>query len=162
MEKQQKDHLLSYSEEVSEILKLLSNIDQVEQLLSKNLFSIPKNQLVKLLKVLVVLSNETNGVVPLNNIINSLNEVFQDGKLEVHEIPLLIKVLNENILQQHISNIDSDTFSLLLKLLIVILVELNILKLNTTDIKIINMLIDTSLDLLNIQIKIPTNKCNFC
>lgn len=152
------ESLIPKNNEVSQIINLVSKIDEVEKLLAKNLCSIPKDQLVKLLKVLTTLSNETKGVVPLNNIINSLNDIFKDGKLEVHEIPLLIKVLNKNILKQNISNISSADFSLLLKLLIVILVELNVLKLNATDIKIINALIDTSLELLNIQIHIPSHK----
>ena len=151
--------------EVSTIITLISQIDQVEKLLAKNVCTIPKDQLIKLLKIINILSNETNGVIPLNNIIKSINDIFIDGKLEVHEIPLLIKVLNENVLTQHITNIDSSDFSLLLKLLIIILVELNILKLNSTDIKIINVLIDTSLELLNIQIKfskIKLKKCLSC
>ena len=150
--------LLKKNNDSSQIVTLISKIDEVEKLLAKNLFSIPKDQLVKLLKVLTVLSNETNGVVPLNNIINSLNDIFNDGKLEVHEIPLLIKVLNENIMKQNVNNISSADFSFLIKLLIVILVELNVLKLNDTDIKIINALIDTSLELLNIQMHIPSQK----
>ena len=144
--------------EVSQISNLISNIEEVDKLLNKNLCSIPKDQLVKLLKVLSALSVETNNVVPLNNIINSLTEIFNDGKLEIYEIPLLIKVLNENVLNQNITNIKSADFSLLLKLLIIILVELNLLKVNSTDIKIINALIDTSLELLNIQIKIPSKE----
>jgi hypothetical protein len=146
----------------SQIIKLISNIDEVQNLLVKNLCTIPKDQLVKLLKVLSVLSTETQNVIPLNNILNCLNEVFKDGKLEIHEIPLLIKVLNENVIKQNITNISSTDFSLLLKLLIIILVELNILKVNSTDLKIINALIDTSLELLNIQINIPTIKLNKC
>ena len=144
--------------QIPNILSLISNIDEVEKLLCKNLCSIPKDQVVKLLKVLSVLSVETSNVIPLNNIINSLNEIFKDGKLEVHEIPLLIKVLNENVLKQNITNITSADFSLLLKLLIIILVELNVIKLNSSDIKIINTLIDISLELLNIQIHIPSKK----
>lgn len=144
--------------EVSQISNLISNIEEVDKLLNKNLCSIPKDQLVKLLKVLSSLSVETNNVTPLNNIINSLTEIFKDGKLEIYEIPLLIKVLNENLLNQNITNIKPADFSLLLKLLIIILVELNLLKVNSTDIKIINALIDTSLELLNIQIKIPNKE----
>ena len=149
---------------ISQIITLILKIDEVEKLLSKNLCSIQKDQLVKLLKVLNVLSNETNNVIPLNNIINCINDVFKDGVLEIYEIPLLIKVLNENVLQQKIISISSVDFSLLLKILILILVELNIIKLNSTDIKIINALIDTSLELLNIQIpnQEQITKCFFC
>jgi hypothetical protein len=150
------DALTNKNDNVSEIIKLITNIDKVQQLLTKNLCTIPKDQLVKLLKVLSALSNETQNVAPLNNILNCLNEVFKDGKLEIHEIPLLIKVLNDNVLKQNITNISSSDFSLLLKLLIIVLVELNIIKVNSTDLKIINALIDTSLELLNIQIHIPT------
>jgi hypothetical protein len=154
---------ITTNNEVSQIISLISKIDEVQKLLDKNLCSISKDNLIKLLNVLSSLSVETKNVIPLNNIINSLNDIFKDGKLEVHEIPLLIKVLNENILKQNITNIDSDDVSLLIKLLIIILVELNILKLNSTDIKVINALIDTSLELLNIQIVLPTkeqlNKC---
>ena len=148
--------LITKNEQASQIFKLIANIDEVQKLLSKNLCTIPKDQLVKLLKVLSALSGETKNVVPLNNILNCVNEVFKDGRLEIHEIPLLIKVLNENVLKQNITNISSSDFSLLLKLLIIVLVELNILKVNSTDLKIINALIDTSLELLNIQIHIPT------
>ncbi len=143
---------------ISLIINLISNIDAVEKLLYKNLCCIQKDQLIRLLKVLSALTVETKDSTPLNNILNSLNEIFKDGKLEIHEIPLLIKVLNENVSKQKISNITYADFSLLLKLLIIILVELNILKLNVNDIKIINALIDTSLELLNIQMFVPTKK----
>ena len=145
----------------SEIIVLISKIDEVEKLLHKNCCSIPKDKLIKLIKVLSALSIKTKNNIPLNNIINSLIDIFEDGKLEVHEIPLLIKILNENILKQNITNISSEDFSLFLKLLIIILVELNIIKLNSTDIKIINVLIDTSLELLNINIKVNLKKCCF-
>lgn len=150
----------------SEIITFISKIDKVEELLNKNCFSIPKDQLEELLKILLTLSTETKNVVPLNNIINCINDIFEDGKLEVHEIPLLIKVLHDNALNKNITDISSADFSLLLKLLIIILVELNIIKLNSNDIKIINALIDTSLELLNIQIHIPSKenltKCCLC
>ena len=46
--------LIDKNSEISQILTLVSNIDEVEKLLSKNLFSIPKDQLVKLLKILLI------------------------------------------------------------------------------------------------------------
>lgn len=143
---------------ISQIINLISNIDAVQKILHKNLCCIQKDQLIRLLKVLSALTVETKDNTPLNNILNSINEIFKDGKLEIHEIPLLIKVLNENVSKQKISNITYADFSLLLKLLIIILVELNILKLGVNDIKIINALIDASLELLNIQMYIPTKK----
>jgi hypothetical protein len=143
---------------ILQIVDLISNIEQVQNLLDKNICSIQKDQLTKLLKILLILSNETKNETPINNIINVLNDVFKDGKIEIYEIPLLIKILNENIFKLNISNISSNDLSLLLKLLIIIFVELNILKLNSNDIKIINIIIDTSLELLNIQIHIPNKK----
>jgi hypothetical protein len=150
-----------------QIVNLISNIEQVQKILDKNIFSIQKEQLTKLLKILTNLSNETKNESSINNIINVLNDIFKDGKIEIYEIPLLIKILNENIFKLNISNINSNDLSLLLKLLIIIFVELNILKLNTNDVKVINTLIDTSLELLNIQIHIPNKKdlnkcCLFC
>lgn len=152
--------------EVSQIVTMISNINEVQTLLNKNCCTIPEDQLNKLLKVLSSLSVETKNIVPLNNILKCLSDVFEDGKLEIHEIPILIKVLNENVLKQNISSITSADFSLLLKLLIIILIELNILKLNSSDVQMINALIDTSLELLNIQINLPTKeqirKCCLC
>lgn len=157
------ESIVTKNNDVSLIISLISKIDEVEKLLDKNIYSVSKEQLVKLLKIISLLSVETKNVIPLNNIINSISEIFKDGKLELYEIPLLIKVLNENILKQNISNISSADISLLIKLLIIILIELNILKLSSSDVKIINVLIDTSLELLNIQIVLPTkeqlNKC---
>ena len=159
------ESLISKYNEVLQVVSFISKIEEVEKLLDKNICSVSKEQLVKLLKIISLLSVETKNVIPLNNIINSISDIFKDGKLEVYEIPLLIKVLNENILKQNISNISSADISLLIKLLIIILVELNILKLSSSDVKIINILIDTSLELLNIQVVLPTkeqlNKCFF-
>lgn len=157
------ESLIIKNNDINQIIILISSIDEVEKLLNKNMCIIPKDHLVKLLKVLLVLSNETKNNIPLNNILNSINEIFKDGKLEIHEIPLLIKVLNKNMFSQNISNINSKDFTLLLKLLIIILVELNILKLNSVNINIINALIDTSLELLDIQIYLPNTKtCKCC
>jgi hypothetical protein len=148
----------SINNETSKIITLISKIDEVEKILNKNFYFISKDKLVQLLKVLSALSVETSNVIPLNNIINSLYDIFKDGKLEIHEIPLLIRILYEIVLKQNITNISFANFSLLLKLLIIILVELDIIKLNSSDVKIINALIDTSLELLSIQIYIPTKE----
>ena len=149
------------SSEVSVIFSLISDIDQVEKLLTKNICSIPKNQLHKLLNIMSLLSNELNGQIPLKNIIQSIYLVFQDGKLEVHEIPVLIKVLNNNISSQNI-RIQSSEFSLLLKLFIFILMELNLLHINSPDLKKILLLIDSSLELLNIYPNIHFKPKWFC
>jgi hypothetical protein len=154
--------LKNNNSQINQIIDLLSNYDEIEILLTKNILTIPKDKLPKLLKVLSVLSQETNNVAPLNNIINVLNEIFKDSKLEIYEIPLLVKVVSENVSKENIANISSTDFSLLLKLLIVILIELKILKLNSTDVKIINTLIDTSLDLLNIQLPNKENVKKYC
>ena len=142
-----------------EVIRFILNIEEVQRLLDKNVCTIPKEQLTKLLKVISALSVETQKVIPLNTIIDCVGDVFKDGKLEMHEIPLLIKMLSENVSKQNISNINVSDFSLLLKLLIIVLLELNILKVNSTDLTIINALIDTSLELLSIPVKVKLNKC---
>jgi len=148
---------------ITQIITLLSNIEEVQNILNKNLFIIQKDQLNKIIKVfLALLENKEN--VEFNNILNVITEIFKDGKIEIHEIPLLIKVLSENISIKNITNVNTNDLSLLIKFIIIILVQLDIIKLNTTDINIINTLIDTSLELLNIQFNIPLvkekmNKC---
>jgi hypothetical protein len=149
------------SNNITQIITLLSNIEEVQNILNKNLFIIQKDQLTKLIKVLSSLLLETKENTSFHNIFNTITEIFKDGKIEIHEIPLLIKILSENI---SIKNINSNDLSLLIKFIIIILVQLDIIKLNTTDINIINTLIDTSLELLNIQFNIPLvkekiNKC---
>lgn len=140
---------------ISEFVNYISNINEIQHILNKNICVIDSAILIKLLNILSSLSTEVNNNVPLSNIINALCEIFNDGVLEVTEIPLLIKVLHDNISIQNITNINSYDFSLLIKLLIIILMELEILKINSNDIVIITSLIDISLELLNIQIYLP-------
>ena len=151
------------SNNITQIITLLSNIEEIQKILNKNLFIIQKDQLNKIIKVFsALLENKENA--EFHNILNVITEIFKDGKIEIHEIPLLIKVLSENISIKNITNINTNDLSLLIKFIIIILVQLDIIKLNTTDINIINTLIDTSLELLNIQFNIPLvkekmNKC---
>jgi hypothetical protein len=140
-----------------ELFVLITNIPKIEKLIQKYSISLPSKTLERIVNILKVLEQNKS----LKPIIEVITNVFADGKLEPHEIPLLVKVLAENILSIKSIKISSDDLSAVLKLIILILVEFKVLKINKSDLQMINKVIDYSLDLLHFNIKISKN-CFSC
>ncbi len=152
------------SDPIAESIKLIGLIitsnDKFTELISKSKISIPEKELEIISNVLNYLNNQSNQSKQSNQltqIINELSKVLSDGKLELHEIPELISVIHTNIKDTNIK-LSGSQISLLLKVIIYILMEVNVIKINSGDFDTISKVIDASLKLLELYIGIPTNK----
>ena len=116
--------------------------------------------ITKIIIILELLNKNTNNqtYAPLNIIINQILFIFSDGKLDTHDIPMLVKVatecLNLNIKTGVIKELTIDDIGALIKIIIIGLIESKIININSNDEQIIIKLIDGSLILLNTTIEI--------
>ena len=86
---------------------------------------------------------------------------MEDGKLEPHEIPELVAIVYINISITNIK-LTGHEVGILLKLIIFLLIESKVLKINQLDYILITKILDSSIKLLKLNIKIPTNKFFRC
>ena len=101
-----------------------------------------------------------------NNLIRNINQIFSDNKIDLHDIPIIIKIVNENFNfkdQNIIMNITKDDIINIIKIIILILQETKIIIINNVDLLFILKIINSSLYLLDLNIEINTKKFNcFC
>lgn len=158
VEKTQNVELTVVEEKKLDIFTLISDNELLKDLLDKYSIKIPPEYLNKIVIVLKNLDNEKS----IKPIVDVLLNVFADGKLEMYEIPLLVKVFSENITKLKIRKISSEDIGVLIKLLIIILVDLKVLKINNNDINILIKVLDYCLELLHFQIDIKNNCFTKC
>lgn len=120
-----------------------------------------KNKIINILKYLASNTSDSSNI-PLNTIINEILIIFQDGKLDIHDIPIIIKILNEclskNIKQGIISGLNVNNFGILIKIIIVGLIQTNVININGNDEDTILKLIDLSILLLNTVLELDDVK----
>lgn len=148
------------------VMLLLSNNDKFNQLKSNAKINLTDEQTKQIKNILAFLNTETIGSnsKPFDNIVQVTTQTLTDGKLELHEIPLIINVIHESLKNIQSVKISTDDVGILIKLILYILIETNTIKLSTNDFDLICKIIDSSMILLNksIEIKLPKiNKC-FC
>lgn len=138
---------------------LLSN-EKIQELLYKSKIELNPNELKKFITVLNYLFDQTR-LNQFGQIITALESVLSDGKLELHEIPELVSTIYLNISSINIK-LSSNDIGVLLKVIIYILIETNVVKINTQDFELISTVIDSSLKLLQLFVKIPVLKHCLC
>jgi hypothetical protein len=139
---------------VTDILTLVSNNDEFTKLALGHNFKIGSTVMQNMLDIIKTLSPES-----LNNIINELNKIFADGKLEPHEVPKLISVMINVLNISKIKKIEHINIGYLIKCLLITLVHFSVIKLN--NINLIFTIIDETLGLLDIPIKFSKKCCLF-
>ncbi len=150
----------------SDIYKLVGELildnSKIESLIKKSTIIIKPTELDKIMEVIKYLNTETvNSQSQLKDIILGISKAFSDGKLEPHEIPELVGLVYANIQNINIK-LTSVEISIMLKIIIYILIESNIIKINQGEFELVTKLLDSSLRLLELNIKIPTNKLCSC
>lgn len=143
---------------------MLSSNDKFDEMVTKAHITLTVKQSREIKNILDYLIKESDDSKPIVNIIGSIQEALSDNKLELHEIPKLINVIHDSMLNLQSIVIDSKDIGLLIKLVLFILIETNQIKLSTQDSDMVFSLIDMSIVLLNksVEIKLPkTSKC-FC
>ena len=139
---------------VTDILALVNNNDEFTKLALSHNFKIGSTVMQNMLDIIKTLSNDS-----LNNIINELNKIFADGKLEPHEVPKLISIMINVLNISKIKKIEHINIGYLIKCLLITLVHFSVIKLN--NINLIFTIIDETLGLLDIPIKFSKKCCLF-
>jgi transcription termination factor NusB len=150
--------------QIIELVKLvLSTNEKFDKLMSKAQLSIPTSQIAQVKDILNYLVSETNGTIPVSNIIKETLEILSDNKIELHEIPKLINVIHESIKNIQSIKITTNDVGILIKFILFTLIETKTIKISNDDYELYSLLIDSSMVLLNksVEIKIPKlNKCS--
>ena len=129
------------------------------------------DKIIKLLKLLSQVDDSTNeNVVPLRKIINEINNITSNGKLDILDIPAIIKILvqlfnihlTKNYLSQIrrdlTSNVTAEDISFLIKIIVNMLVDNKIITVNVDDLASINKVVDYSLNLLQSALNVVNIK----
>lgn len=138
------------------ILALVSNNDEFSKLAVAINFKIGSTMLQNILDIIKTLSLDS-----LNSIIDELNKIFADGKLEAYEVPKLLSIIILALNKSKIKKIDHVNIGYLIKCLLLILTHFSVIKLNNTDMNLIFIIIDDTIGLLDIPVKFSKKCCFF-
>jgi hypothetical protein len=147
---------ISVNKLATDILTLVSNNDEFSKLAINMNLKIDSSVLQNMLDIIKTLSPDS-----LNNIVDELNKIFADGKLEAYEVPKLISIIVLALNKSKIKKIDHVNIGYLIKCLLIILTHFSVIKLNNTDMTLIFTIIDDTISLLDVPIKFSKKCCFF-
>jgi hypothetical protein len=149
---------------VDKIGSLLMDNNYIQDLIKKLSINIDTATNAKIGNILTFLNTSVSGILPLKSMLNNLQQVFEDGVLDLYDVPIIVKIitdlLNTNINAELLRNVKITDVGLVLKLLIYILIEFKIIQTDKIDNKTIFKIIDSSLDLLETSLKVSNIKFN--
>jgi hypothetical protein len=159
---------------IQEKVLLVNNVDKIGSLLMDNNYiqgliiklsiNIDTATNAKIGNILTFLNTSVAGVLPLHSMLGNLQQVFEDGVLDLYDVPIIVKIitdlLNTNINAELLRNVKITDVGLVLKLLIYILIEFKIIQTDNIDNKTIFKIIDSSLNLLETSLKVSNIKFN--
>jgi hypothetical protein len=149
---------------VDKIGSLLMDNNYIQGLITKLSIVIDTATNVKIGNILTFLNTSVSGVLPLQSMLGNLQQVFEDGVLDLYDVPIIVKIitdlLNTNINAELLRNVKITDVGLVLKLLIYILIEFKIIQTDKIDNKTIFKIIDSSLDLLETSLRVSNIKFN--
>ena len=149
---------------VDKIGSLLMDNNYIQGLITKLSINIDTATNAKIGNILTFLNTSVSGVLPLKSMLDNLQQVFEDGVLDLYDVPIIVKIitdlLNTNINAELLRNVKITDVGLVLKLLIYILIEFKIIQTDKIDNKTIFKIIDSSLDLLETSLKVSNIKFN--
>jgi hypothetical protein len=135
------------------VLMILESDEGINKYLEKANLSINDEKKQSISRILGALSNGVDEQSPLNDIIETLSDVMEDGKFKLNEMIVLMNVLVKHVKDIDLSEIEieNEDFATLLKLIIIVLDETNVVEMGE-DTDFIFTSIDTSVFLID-QIK---------
>jgi len=149
---------------VDKIGSLLMDNNYIQGLITKLSINIDTATNAKIGNILTFLNTSVAGVLPLKSMLDNLQQVFEDGVLDLYDVPIIVKIitdlLNTNINAELLRNVKITDVGLVLKLLIYILIEFKIIQTDKIDNKTIFKIIDSSLDLLETSLRVSNIKFN--
>ncbi|AYV80039.1 MAG: hypothetical protein Gaeavirus6_14 [Gaeavirus sp.] len=137
---------------LEQVITALMDTLNIQNIIKTNLsMNISPTLLSQINKILAFITTATaSSPAPIKNIIDEINTVFADGKLNATDIPTVITII-KNIASLNVSStgltINAETISTILKIIISVLISNNIIHLSAADETNINNLIDSSVAL---------------
>ena len=126
---------------VDKIGSLLMDNNYIQGLITKLSINIDTATNAKIGNILTFLNTSVAGVLPLHSMLGNLQQVFEDGVLDLYDVPIIVKIitdlLNTNINAELLRNVKITDVGLVLKLLIYILIEFKIIQTDKIDNKTI-------------------------
>ena len=111
---------------VDKIGSLLMDNNYIQGLITKLSIVIDTATNAKIGNILTFLNTSVAGVLPLQSMLGNLQQVFEDGVLDLYDVPIIVKIitdlLNTNINAELLRNVKITDVGLVLKLLIYILI----------------------------------------
>lgn len=149
-------------DEVTLVVLFLKDNTKLKNLLNKLSLQLDNNKIkyVKDIFDFLSMTKNCNQISPIKNIIFEVKNILENNKLNLHDVPLLVNIiasaLNSNLQDLQIkTKLDVFLICLIIKLLIHILIDLQILCVNEIEFININKAINSSISLLSTVIHIP-------
>jgi hypothetical protein len=149
-------------DEITDIITFFNDNSQITNLLNKINIHI-NNKEIKYIQIFMdyLISTQNNDISPIKNIINSMLNLLDDGKLNLYDVPklinIIISIINSNLPIIKLK-INTQLVSFIIKILIHLFLQLSIIHIDNKDSLCFDKLIDSSLSLLQSNIKIPKSK----
>lgn len=137
---------------INDIFNLIANTDELNKILISNALNINPS----VLETIKSLSPKS-----MNIFIDEINKIFEDGKLEAYEIPKLISIIITTLNNTKIKKLKHINVGSLIKFLITLLTHFNVIKLNNNDMKLIYIIIDDTIGLLDVPVRFSKKCCFF-
>jgi hypothetical protein len=144
--------------ELQNLTLILADNSRVRELLSNPILNLREEQVVQASKILSSLSKADGKGGLIGSLSTELQKVLSDGKVEVHEIPILVNAVHDALLQVNLQQITTKDIGLLVKVLLIVLMECKVINITSEDYNTVSKVIDISVVLLQKKIKLP-KKC---
>ena len=138
----------------------LINSNTFNVLVNKAKLTIKPKQYRQIKNIINYLVEVNNKKRPIDNIIKETLIIYEN-KVELHEIPKLINVIYESILNVNDLILSTNDICILTRFILFVLIVTETIDILTNDYEVITQVIDSSMVLLNksIEIKLQKNKC---
>lgn len=147
---------------VNSINLLLSSNDKFNELLSKATITLSSSQSNSIKNTLNYLNASVNDKYPLKIILDEVDLVLADNKVELYEIPRLVNQTHECLKDLQSVTISTGDIGILIKIILLILIDAKLLELTSNDYNTIIGLLDMSVILLNKSVDIKLPKFKLC
>lgn len=157
-------------QEIVEFIKLLlESNEKFNNLIASAKIILRPQQKTHIANLLKYMTSEINNSkqnekdLPIIVILNEIEKVLTDGKIELYEMPELVNVSYDALKKIKVINITTEDLGILIKILIFILIETKFIKLQNEQYNLIVKVLDASIKLMDksVSVKIPKTKC-FC
>jgi len=156
----EKPKIVNIYTDLFQLLTTAKEVDNIIQnVLKINVDDKTKDNINKIL--LLLTNNNIDFMSPLKNIVDGLKEILVDNKIDLYDIPLIIKILTDifNLEYKNLKNVSKTDIAIVLKIITISLVQLDFINNDRNQQELILRLIDSSISLLQTTLLVTKCKC---